>query len=1149
MDKTIPSLALITSLSIAGTVNTDFSYQDYLDFGANKGRFQAGNSVTISSKDGQRNVYIEQMPDFGGANLTGHWAGEFNNIGGSYAISAAHMFSSARAGIGRGTALEFGGVRSRIVSTSLNFQNWSDPSNKYPNTNIPKNRDFVVQRMEKLNLNQSINLIKENFFSKDSSKLQGYAYLNNLSNILNNPDRYTMFARAGTGIQGIRTNGQGIAVADANKYFTGGLGTNAYDYSTKYLDGAIALDAKKPNENNFEDFAITGNPGDSGSGIYVFDNFEKQWYVLGVASTLPGCGSSSFKCTLNAYTLVNNLAIQEYKDGHTLVFNTANNSIYSGGVYSGSKRVDETIKTSDFNTRLQAMENDKDYVFTYHGSLVLKEDADLGSSVLYISEGLKFSVAGNYNFTHGGIVVDKNANVYYAAKTKEQDALVKMGEGILTITSSSPNGKLRVGQGSVTLKSEGVAFGSIYAINGANIILNHSGQVNADYFYFGINGANLELNGNSLTFGSEIKASDFGANINNTSKTKSTITLNGQGKGIYHGQINGNTDVILNRDYVFDGAINAKNLNVKGNIVFQAHPVVHNYIPEDTIYWSTTSGLDPIKTIDILQDESFQITPTTQNDLEAREFVFETISLENANFSQSSYTKVTANSINANNSTITIGSGKIYLDTYDGENVRSTPCGYENASEECKKYDAYDREFQYNSTLTEKSIENKEIYLFGNINLKNNSTIVFNQAFYRGNIQGDGTSSVSFDNSLAQGSIKVNQFSANNSHFLLEVTNNSNQLISATQKANGGGNYLYILPKERITKKILLVSLKDSQNVGSKMFIPKTYSTNFSIFKPSIEYKNVNGMDNWYLSNLAISENTHTINQANQAIGHISSNYVLEWNNLYKRMGELRDESSIAGLWVKVFGGEATFDSSYKTGFAEIQIGADKHNVYEDFELFVGGLLGASYYNLSNTLNGKMNGINAGIYTSFLFNNGFFVDLIAKYLHYKNDFSLILDGQTQSLDSKTGHFAIIASAEVGYRAIVGENFYIEPQIEFISGYLGKQVLKNDEVSLTAKGTAPLNFKTSVSAGYKKENFSLRAGIGAQLDLLNSGETEVKDFYQTHTFDGFKDSRMFINAGGTYHFADTNRLSFEIEHSFLGKFNVDYLINLTYRHGF
>lgn len=60
-----------------------------------------------------------------------------------------------------------------------------------------------------------------------------------------------MFVRSGTGIQGIRTNGQGVAVSNAGYYFTGEIATNAYDYSTKYADGMIAIDAKKKNENQF----------------------------------------------------------------------------------------------------------------------------------------------------------------------------------------------------------------------------------------------------------------------------------------------------------------------------------------------------------------------------------------------------------------------------------------------------------------------------------------------------------------------------------------------------------------------------------------------------------------------------------------------------------------------------------------------------------------------------------------------------------------------------------------------------------------------------------------------------------------------------------------------------------------------------------
>lgn len=1153
MNKVVLSLALLSAWAVAGTVNSNYNYQDYLDFGANKGKYKAGNEVTITSKDGTSSVYIEKMPDFSGANLTGNWAGEFNNIGGSYAISAGHMFSENKKGIGRGTALEFGGVRSRIVATSLNFINWHDVGNRNPNTNAPINRDFVVQRMEKLNLNNSVDLIDIDFFGKDPTALQGYSYYGNLSQILNNPSRYSMFVRSGTGIQGINVNGNKTAVSNAGNYFTGGISTNAFERVDWYRDALIGFDSSKKGSSEFEDFAISVSDGDSGSGVYVYDNQDKKWYLLGVASSLPDCGMNTHKCSQILYTLVNNLAIREFKAQHTETLDMPNFTIENGGFYMGKKLITATIKSGiSFDKRIEAMENDKDYLFTRSGSLVLKQSGDLGSSALYIADGLKFSIVGNYYFTHGGLAIGKGAKVYYGAMTKANDALVKMGEGKLFVTSTSQWGKLRVGQGEVELQSNGVAFASIYAINGSTITLTAPNQINTSYLYFGVNGANLELNGNSLEFTTDIRATDIGANIKNSSSNRATITLKDNGaQGIYHGQFNGNVDLNVEKSYVFDGSMNIKNISVSKDVIFQAHPVVHNYVASTDTFFQYGTGIEAVNTQEMLSGENIYTAPTSAEDIEARDFKFETMTIKNANLSQSAYTTLTANSIIADNSTLTIGSGKIYLDAYDGENVYSTPCSSDNASAECRKYEAYDKEFQYSYSLSEATLENKEVYFYGDVALNNKSSIVFNQASYQGNIKGDSTSSASFNQSVVRGSVSVANFDASGSHFLLEVSNSSNALISATSKATGSRNYLYVLPKEQIKKQILLVSLKNSQTAGSTMFMPKSYSTNFSVFKPLVEYRRVGDMSNWYLTDVVVSENTSATAQANKAISQISSGYVLEWNNLFKRMGELRDEPSSAGLWVKVFGGQSTYASDYKTGFAEVQIGADKHNTYEDFELFAGGLFGASYYNLSDSLSGTMNGISVGAYTSFIFKNGFFVDLIAKYLHYKNDLSLSLEGQTQDLQSNNGHFAVIASAEMGYRAMIGEHFYLEPQVELISGYLGEQTLKNDEVKLLTKGSVPLNFKSSLSFGYKREDFSLRAGVGTQIDLLKGAEKSLQDSYSPtpHTFDGERDSRVFINAGGTYNFTDMSRLSFEVERSFLGNFNIDYLVNITFRQGF
>lgn len=45
------------------------------------------------------------------------------------------------------------------------------------------------------------------------------------------------------------------------------------------------------------------------------------------------------------------------------------------------------------------------------------------------------------------------------------------------------------------------------------------------------------------------------------------------------------------------------------------------------------SGLDPVMAVDILKNESFQTAPTTENELQSREFVFENITLKDATLS------------------------------------------------------------------------------------------------------------------------------------------------------------------------------------------------------------------------------------------------------------------------------------------------------------------------------------------------------------------------------------------------------------------------------------------------------------------------------------------------------------------------------------
>lgn len=62
---------------------------------------------------------------------------------------------------------------------------------------------------------------------------------------------------------------------------------------------------------------------------------------------------------------------------------------------------------------------------------------------------------------------------------------------------------------------------------------------------------------------------------------------------------------------------------------------------------------------------------------------------------------------------------------------------------------------------------------------------------------------------------------------------------------------------------------------------------------------------------------------------------MIEWNNMYKRMGELRNNPYESGVWLRIFGW-GTSDEYNSGKYFEIQSGHDKLNEYSNFELYSG---------------------------------------------------------------------------------------------------------------------------------------------------------------------------------------------------------------------
>ena len=110
-----------------------------------------------------------------------------------------------------------------------------------------------------------------------------------------------------------------------------------------------------------------------------------------------------------------------------------------------------------------------------------------------------------------------------------------------------------------------------------------------------------------------------------------------------------------------------------------------------------------------------------------------------------------------------------------------------------------------------------------------------------------------------------------------------------------------------------------------------------------------------------------------------------EMNNLNKRMGDIRD-SGEAGVWGRYMLGQGSGTDGYQNTYNHLQLGADKGIRIESAMLYTGLIFTHTSTNaeLSGSYYGDTKSYGLGGYTSIFFDNGFYTDFIAKYIHSTN---------------------------------------------------------------------------------------------------------------------------------------------------------------------
>jgi outer membrane autotransporter protein len=233
---------------------------------------------------------------------------------------------------------------------------------------------------------------------------------------------------------------------------------------------------------------------------------------------------------------------------------------------------------------------------------------------------------------------------------------------------------------------------------------------------------------------------------------------------------------------------------------------------------------------------------------------------------------------------------------------------------------------------------------------------------------------------------------------------------------------------------------------------------------------------------------------ADASANFLNAGYLMgyaENQTLRQRMGDLRQGKGGGNVWLRSYYGN--FDSlsgeklsGFSMSYRGFQLGADKGTVGASGQFYHGAFVGVVDANPRySTGDGSLKSQSVGVYGSYMFNNGSYLDATLKYNRYRNQLS-ITDSQGNGINGKGDSNGISASIEGGRRFYLRESHtgvYAEPQLQLSYTRQGKTDIANSNgLHVGLKSYNSLLGRTGLLLGYQSEvssrtpvNFFIKSG--------------------------------------------------------------------------
>lgn len=240
---------------------------------------------------------------------------------------------------------------------------------------------------------------------------------------------------------------------------------------------------------------------------------------------------------------------------------------------------------------------------------------------------------------------------------------------------------------------------------------------------------------------------------------------------------------------------------------------------------------------------------------------------------------------------------------------------------------------------------------------------------------------------------------------------------------------------------------------------------------------------------------------ADTSASFLNAGYLMgyaENQTLLQRMGDLRQGSDNGNVWVRTYYGNfdsfssGKLDDFYMT-YRGFQLGADKAFETDKGQFYSGAFVGLVDSDQRYTQgDGSLKSKSIGIYGSYMFNSGAYIDTVLRYHHHSNKLN-VADSLGNGVSGKGSSNGFSASIESGHRFFLQEEksgVYVEPQLQLTYSRQGRTTMNNSN-GLQVK----LDSYDSLLG---------RAGVLLGFEVNESGKTPTSFYFKNswlHEFNG------------------------------------------------